>query len=148
MTRHGHILFGLVVTGVTAAAIWVSVAIPQHSQRQSRAQISALLATAESSTSHGACPLDSDVQLQSPDLAAVSVHRTQCAITLQLSGQPPLAASVREAKITLVWNSVESADSAGNGQHRGWSCVATGGHGASQADFPPECQYRTQQPLL
>ena len=147
MTRQGHILFGLFVAGVTAAAIWASVAIPVHTQRQARDQVGGLIARVKEAACADGWPSNAGQRLDSPYLARVSVQPRRCAVTLQLGDRAPVARSVRGASITLVRDRSDAARPA-SGAPGLWRCVASGGHGAGQGDFPADCRYRVQTPLL
>lgn len=147
MTRQGHILFGLFVTGVTAVALWASVAIPVQTQRQVRGQLTGLVAQVKRSVGSDGCPVNVGGRLESRYLARVAVHPRQCAVTLQLSEGAPVAHSVRGATITLTRDKHADLANRVSGA-RTWRCIAEGGHGAGQADFPVDCRYRTQTPLL
>ncbi|MEJ2686483.1 MAG: hypothetical protein P8124_04605 [Gammaproteobacteria bacterium] len=147
MTRQGHTLFGLFVAGVTAAAIWASVAIPVHTQRQARDQVGGLIARVKGSAGADGCPSSAGERLDSPYLARVAVHPGRCAVTLQLGDRAPVARSVRGASITLVRDRSHAARPAA-GSSGLWHCVASGGHGAGQGDFPADCRYQVQTPLL
>lgn len=142
MTRRGHLLFGLGVTAVTAVSIWFSVAIPVAGEQQARAQVNQLLSQVPR-RSGDTCPLHPTLTLDSPYLKSAAVARDSCTVTLQLSASAPVERSLRDAQLTLVWNSPQS-----EGQQAGWRCEARGGHNANQADFPSACHFSVQDPLL
>ena len=127
--------------------IWASGAIPVHTQRQARGQLAGLVAQVKRSVDSNGCPVNVGGRLESPYLARVAVHPRQCAVTLQLSDRAPVAHSVRGASITLTRDKQDDPAKPVLGA-RPWSCIARGGHGAGQADFPVDCRYRTQMPLL
>lgn len=140
MTRRGHFLFGLGVTALTGLSIWLSVALPVAGERQARAQVKQLLSQLQS-PGNETCPLVSPGLSHSPYLKSVTVARNPCALTLHLGDSAPVARALRGATLDLAWSEP-------GGQAKGWHCEAEGGNNANQADFPANCHFSVQDPLL
>lgn len=140
MTRRGHFLFGLGVTVLTGLSIWISVALPVAGERQARAQVKHLLSQLQP-PSHETCPLVSSGLSHSPYLKSVTVTRNPCAVTLRLGDSAPVERALRGATLNLAWGGTGSPA-------RAWRCEAEGGNNANPADFPSNCHFSVQDPLL
>ena len=165
MTQQRTLLAIMAVAAVTTASIWISAAIPLHQHRVAKAQVTKGLSVARNLETrlmttlrpNGTCAAPTDPPVHSHYLSRATVDPKTCALTVTFRDTKPVVSALQGVTLTLQpkgtthgagMDSAESVTTKAAGGATAFECLARGGQGMSQADFPPECKYHEQNWLL
>jgi len=127
---------GVLLAVITGASIWLSVAVPRTQMRAAQSETSHALSLAKEvlASAGTRCAL---THAEDQGLAATSAGIPgSCTVVVVFSDSAFVLPILRGVHMQLAVKNKQSL------------CTAVGGHGASVADFPQNCRYRSKAMLL